>query len=472
MLIGSQTPRLHAVPQYAETPWPKLEPKLKALGFEVDEWQSNILRDALGRTEAGTFAAPNALLIVPRQNGKNHVLAARQLVGLLFTKERAIHTAHELQTAMEHLRFLQRVIDDADLSDVFKFKTGNMELSIENLRTGARLVFKARSKGAARGFAGYDALYLDEAFAIQDEELAAILPTVAAKCAAGKLQMWYTSSAGMPSSTVLERFRNQCIAGAPGWAFWEWSAPEGADIADVQVWADANPAFGVRISEDYVRQNEFQAMGAEQFARERLGIWNREKAENVIAPALWTAGDIPAEDIPDAEKIALAVELTGDGRYASVALACGFGAGSFGQVLAHQEGTEWVPELVKQLQKARNVVQVVADSSGAVLGLLPLLKREGIRVELLSTNDVKAACSGLLNDIHAHKFAHTDDEALKLVATSAGRRAIGDSGGWAWKSSGEIDITPLRALTFAHFAWTRHAARGSSGSELIDIPLY
>src|SRR5690606_32657600 len=276
MLIGSQTPRLHAVPQYAETPWPKLEPKLKALGFEVDEWQSNILRDALGRTEAGTFAAPNALLIVPRQNGKNHVLAARQLVGLLFTKERAIHTAHELQTAMEHLRFLQRVIDDAGLSDVFKFKTGNMEMSIENLRNGAKLVFKARSKGAARGFAGYDALYLDEAFAIQDEELAAILPTVSAKSMAGKMQMFYASSAGMPGSDVLKRFREQCISGAPGWGYWEWSVPPGTDITEVNAWAAANQALKVSISEDYVRSNEPQAMAPEQVARERWGVGNEE----------------------------------------------------------------------------------------------------------------------------------------------------------------------------------------------------
>src|SRR5690606_37374351 len=123
-------------------------------------------------------------------------------------------------------------------------------------------------------------------------------------------------------------------------------------------------------------------------------------------PALWTAGDLPAGEIPDADEITLAVELTGDGRYCSVALACGFGAGSFGQVLAHQEGTEWVASLIKQLQGARRVVKVVADSSGAVLGLLPLLKREGVQVELLSLSDVKAACAGLLNDIHAHRFAH------------------------------------------------------------------
>src|SRR5690606_41050563 len=64
---------------------------------------------------------------------------------------------------------------------------------------------------------------------------------------------------------------------------------------------------------------EFSAMGAEQFGRERLGIWNEAKAETVIAPALWREGNITEDEIPDAEKISLAVEVSADGQYSTLA---------------------------------------------------------------------------------------------------------------------------------------------------------
>src|SRR5690606_1952436 len=219
---------------------------------------------------------------------------------------------------------------------------------------------------------------------------------------------------------------------------------------------------------------EFSAMGAEQFGRERLGIWNEAKAETVIAPALWREGNIPSDEIPDAEKIALAVEVSADGQYSTLALATGFGAadGVFVQLIAHQPGTYWVADMVKQLQGARKVVEVVSDSAGAVLGLHPELARAGIKVRMLGLPDVKAACAGFLNDIHSHRLFHTDDEATRLVATAAGKRPVGPDGSWAWKRLGPLDVSPLVALTFAHFSWQQHAAKRVRGpARVLDIPL-
>lgn len=474
MLIGSQTPRLSAVPAAESSIWPQAAKLLKRMKFSLDGWQENIMSGVLGVDAERHFTAPNVLLIVPRQNGKNHILAARQLVGLFLLKERAIHTAHELGTAREHFRFLKRCLEAAGLTDKhIKYRDNNQEISVEMLDSGSKLYFKARSKDAGRGYAGFDALYFDESYALQSEQMAAILPTLSAKSMDGHTQIWYTSSAGMPGSEVLARFRDTCITGADRWAFYEWSVPEDSNISDVQNWALANPAFNIRISEDYIRANEFSAMGAEQFGRERLGIWNEEKAEAVIAPALWREGNISDEEIPDAERITLAVEVSADGTYSSLALAAGFGGadGVFIQLIAHQPGTAWVAEYIKQIQAARKVVEVVADSSGAVLGLIPELQRAGIKPRLIGLRDVQAACAGLLADIHAHRLFHTADEATRMVATAAGRRKIGETG-WAWKRLGPLDVSPLVALTFAHFSWQQHAAKRVKGpARLLDIPM-
>ena len=61
------------------------------------------------------------------------------------------------------------------------------------LTTGQRLRFVARSRSSGRGFTG-DCVILDEAFNLNAEDMAALLPTLAAR---PNPQVWYASSAGM-----------------------------------------------------------------------------------------------------------------------------------------------------------------------------------------------------------------------------------------------------------------------------------
>lgn len=471
MLTGSQTPRLCNVPDYDSSIWPAAEKVLAGIGFSLDEWQQNILRGVLGVDAEKHFTSPNVLMIVPRQNGKNHVLAARQFVGMFMLKERAIHTGHELGTAREHFRFLLRIIKDAGWESKFKIRDNNQEISIELLGSTAKLYFKARSKDAGRGYAGFDALYFDEAYALQSEQMAAILPTLSAKSMDGHTQIWYTSSAGMPSSDVLARFRSQCMTKPDRWAFYEWSVPKGSNIQDVNHWASANPAFNIRISEEYIRSNEYSAMAADQFGRERLGIWNEEGLETVIAPDTWDAGNIPTEAVPsNSERVSLSIEVSADSRYASVALATEYEDGIFVEVLAHQPGTDWVAGVVNRFRQSKKVVEIVTDSSGAVLGLVPELRRQGIKVKTIPLTEVKAACAVLLSEIYAGHVYHTDDLSVRHVVTSAGKRGIGEVG-WAWKRLGAVDVTPLVALTFAHYSWSKYAIRHKKIRRAVDLPL-
>ena len=121
--------------------------------------------------------------------------------------------------------------------------------------------------------------------------MAAVLPTLSAR---PNPQLWYTSSAGMPSSSVLARVRQRGHSGDdPQLAYFEWSAPDDADLDDVEAWAQANPALGIRVDLDAVRA-ERAAMSDEQFARERLGCGPTTAKATALDPDLWPTLIAPA----------------------------------------------------------------------------------------------------------------------------------------------------------------------------------
>jgi hypothetical protein len=74
-----------------------LEWSHKQAGYVLDDWQSWTLTESMGVRPDGKWAARQAGLIMPRQNGKNSCLEVRELGGLYYLNEELIiHTAHEL----------------------------------------------------------------------------------------------------------------------------------------------------------------------------------------------------------------------------------------------------------------------------------------------------------------------------------------------------------------------------------------
>lgn len=204
VLNGYAPPRFRSVPAAwsREAAQEAIELAASA-GLVLDPWQEEVLRGALGELADGRWAAPVVGLVVPRQNGKGGILEARELAGLfLFNEPLITHTAHRFDTCLEHFRRVQALVDGTpDLSRKVKhIRESHGQESIE-LRSGQRLLFKARSKGAARGFSG-DCIVFDEAFYLGD--VGSAIPSLSA---APNPQLWYTSSAPLAreESDVLRR---------------------------------------------------------------------------------------------------------------------------------------------------------------------------------------------------------------------------------------------------------------------------
>ena len=81
--MGSQTPSVRVIPEYAYTDGEDAAKILAASKLYVDPWQANVLNDWMGRTDDDVWTAPTCGLSVPRQNGKTLNTSGRITSGMV-----------------------------------------------------------------------------------------------------------------------------------------------------------------------------------------------------------------------------------------------------------------------------------------------------------------------------------------------------------------------------------------------------
>jgi phage terminase large subunit-like protein len=340
---------------------------------------------------------------------------------------------------------------------VERVTTGAGNEAIE-LESGQRLRYVARSKGSGRGFTG-GKLILDEAYALEAEEMAALLPTLATQAEA---QLVYTSSAGMVSSTHLRSVRNRGRAGQdPSLCYLEWGGtavcPDDCmhlvtdptcKLNDQELWRAANPGFGVRIPAEFIAK-ERRALGGEEFARERLGVWDEPVGVGAVPLESW-AQCADDESAPSGRPV-FAIDVAPGSRSAAIVAAMYRPDGlPHLEVVAHAPTTDWVVGQALELMRHRPLDWVL-DPAGPAGALLPELAAVGIEPRQLSTRDLGQACEAFGATVAAQALRHLGDPVLARAIAAAGRRDIGD-GLWAWsRRKSTADICPLVAATVAHW---------------------
>lgn len=455
-MIGAQLPDLLHQPPFFTNVGDDAIALAMTAGLVLDEWQQHVLRCSLGFRENGLFAAPEMTLIVPRQNGKNAVLEARELAGLfLLNEETMLHSAHQVKTAQEaYLRIKSLIVSDEDLEgEVLQFYNSAQEIAV-HLKNGHRLKFVARAtgRGSGRGFSG-DFVVLDEAFDIPQEVLSDLLPTLSAR---KNPQVWYTSSTGKVDSDILRNQRNRGLAKDPLMGYFEWAADEGCDLSDKAQWYKSNPALGIRISEEDV-EREFKSMDAERFARERLGLWASTDVDAAIREDIWRKNEDDTSLIDRERPIAIGIELhkvNGDEFKTSIYAA---GMNQMDQLSVQMmqcaDGTDWVAEWVRSKVDTYTITGVGIDTGSHAKALIPELTRLGVEVKGVGTSDIGAACSNFLNKLVSFQLRHRQDSYLSSAAIGAIKRFFRKDDPdslWAWgKRDYMTDISPLVAATLA-----------------------
>lgn len=420
---------------------------MRDLDMPLDPWQADVVLAGMGRDRAGRWAADTVAEIVPRQNGKTPPLFARLLWGVEHGEKKAIWSAHQFKTARESFLLLVGLCDHDRLRHLEPkptFGAGNE--AVVFMDAGHAVQFVARSRTSGRGF-GSDLIVLDEAFSLNDAQMASLIPAMSAREAP---QAWWASSAPLEDSDVLRRL---CIAGrggSDGLCYLEWSASEDDDPGEPETWAKANPALGRRITERFTITERGQ-LSEDDFARERLGIWREDEGQTVFPPGAWAACGDPQARSRKSRARGLAIDVSPDRERASLG-AAGITANgrTLIEVIKCDARTDWIMAMARDLALKADV-PVVIDRGGQAASFIPLLEDAGVRIIGTGPSEMVAACGLVYDQVVEGKLVHLEQPELIAAVEGAKQRDLGD--GWAWhRRRSSVDITPLVACSLA--AWS------------------
>jgi len=457
-------PQVALIPKSARSDGADAAELAEAFGIVADDWQRYALAAALGRT-GSRWSAGEVGLEIPRQNGKTVVLMIRALWGLWGTDERLITwTAHEYKTAREaFLEMRNRIEGSAMAGDVKGIRTFP-QLEIE-LRDGSRVIFLARTAGSGRGFSG-DCVILDEAFEVTNDQMAALMPTLSAR---PDPQLWYASMAGTATSDHLRRVRDRATVGEdPRLCYLGWAAvppyERAVDLDDRKAWQRANPAVPDRLSWSAIEQ-ERAALSAEDFARERLGIWSDVAIESVIPADTWHGLKDPHSQAGD--RLGFGIAVGHDHKRATVAVASPRPDGRIHvEVAERRAGSSWVVDWVIEREKRWRPAGWALNPAAPAGHLIAPLVRAKVDPLLMSGREWAQACGSVYTAAIENRLRHLGQAELASAVDGATKRPLAEA--WQWHPA-EVgtDITPLQACTLAVAALGSPKARKQRSGRMV-----
>lgn len=458
MMIGAQEPRYRIEPKRVSTDGGDAATLMAAYGSTLDEWQQLVLDCWLGKDAAGRYSVTSAGLGVPRQNGKNVCLEAREFFGLVINGERILHTAHQVRTAKKSFNRLVRMFTDKRYPEIealvknIRYTNGEECIVLTN---GGSVEFSARSRQAARGFDGISLVVYDEAQELTDDQVEAIMATLSAS-ATGTRQIIYTGTPPYPGcpGNVFRRRRTTSLTDAGAHDAWhEWSVDgesvDAINAADKTLWYQTNPAMGLRLTEEFTAE-EFKTMSADGFARERLGWWSpilTQRTDYALDAAAW--GRCSSDEPKPEGRTAYGVKFASDG---SMVCLCGAVIPANGparvSLIEYKPaalGLSWLADWLNARYK--NASCVVIDGRNGVDVLIERIRPTWKAKDAVirpTARDMIAAVSGFTADVSEGGLTwYRPQNVLDESARTATKRPIGGGYGFGGDNSLPVEACAL-----------------------------
>ena len=460
--LGIQRPRvMHLPPTFCSTAGDEFIALSDSAGLVLDDWQRYHVRALTLETREGDglrWAAMENASIVARQNGKGAIITALELGFLFHVKTPfVLHTAHETRTAKEGFQRLLDVIDGSDelRRQVVRVSRARGDEGLE-LTEGRRLQVVARTSGAGRGLSA-QVLIWDEAYALTDEQIAAQMPVMLAQ---SNPWIGYFSSAAKESSAQLHSLRRRATSGTDRLVYLEHGCDpdefggrgsEGWAEARMrpEVWAQANPALGIRVRHDSVA-TLLASMAPAVADREVLGVPDlpAEAHAPLFSLADWVALADPSSEFGG--RVGFAVDVAPEGAWASIALVAARPDGlPHVELVDRRPGIDWVAARRAELDAKLRPKFWVRDPAG------PAVELSG-KFRDMKAREVTEAATRLVTAVAGRGFRWLCDQSLEPALVSAvvgARRRDQGDGVWKWSRVGsEVDISPLVAMTWALWA--------------------
>lgn len=458
--LGSQSPTFEVVGDWAYSDGPHAVNLFGCYGvgfYPCQEYEMGLFlaRDADGRAAAKTISISK-----PRQNGKSYSARFYALWMAAVEGKSVLYTAHHGKTMRKMFKALAEFVENKpDFRKALKpgaqgiYKAAGSEgIYFAN---GGMVEFATRTNSGARG-GTYDVIVIDEAQELTDEQSEAMKSVVIASDS-GDPQMIYL---GTPPNekcpgTVFRNLHGKAHAGEASSAWWlEWAATEVGDPMDVDRWYACNPALGYRIKEDVIA-DVAATTRPDGFARENLGWWSESaRGESAMDAAAWSlcrTSEPPADGL-----LSYAVKFSQDGRVGSLAVCLKPDGGTphveVVAVRSAMRGVKWFADWL--IERHKGAAQIVIDGMSRADALEKRLLASGVpkvAIKKAGPSDMIAACSMFDDAVSEGQLSHYGQPGLDGSVTRCTKRKIGNSGGWGFEGSDEVDPTPAEAAALAHF---------------------
>lgn len=445
--LGSQKPTDSFVIPYKKTRGKEAIDLYERTGRTAQKWQKNIISDIMAENEEGLWSHTRFGYSIPRRNGKNEVVAIRELWGLV-NGEVICHTAHRTKTS--HAAW-ERLIDLLEKAKI-PYKSIRAE-GRENIRIkkgNGRIDFRTRSAKGGLG-EGFDLLIIDEAQEYTDDQESALKYVVTDS---KKPQTIFCGTPPTPlsSGTVFTKYRKQTLEGGrrnAGW--WSWEVTDQTDPEDVKAWYLTNPSLGTILTERAI----YDEVGDDiiDFNIQRLGLWIKYNQKSAILKSEWER--LQVAKVPKLEgKLSVGIKYGHDGTNVSMGIAVKTKDGRvFIEAIDcrnRRDGNEWILDFLK---KAEVGVIVIDGASGQGVLEQEIKSRKITPKPILPTvSEVINANSIFEVSLSQGDICHRGQPSLTQSATNTDKRAIGSRGGFGYQSQKtDIEVSILESVILANW---------------------
>lgn len=448
--IGRQTPTQSLILPYEKSLADEAIELYKKSRRDAYEWQEHLLNAILAVNEDGLWVHMKFGFSVPRQNGKNEVVAMREFIGLQ-KGEKILHTAHRTTTSATAFNRLLEIMEEAGLEEGEDF-TKIKAIGREHIQLidGGKIDFRTRTSTGGLG-ESFDLLVIDEAQEYTDDQESALKYTIAASPNPQTILIG-TPPTPISSGTVFTNLRNATLEGNnedTGWA--EWSVEEQSDVRDIDLWYETNPSLGIRLTERTIRSE----VGDDDldFNIQRLGLWIKYNQKSAISANEWE--ELKVDKLPKLKgKLFVGIKYGHDGTNVAMSIAVKTKDDDiFVEVIDCQSvrnGNAWIIAFLKQA----DVQEVVIDGASGQNILANEMKDARIKKPILPTvKEIIVANSTFEQGLFQQTLKHRGQPSLSQVVTNCEKRNIGSSGGFGYRSQiEENDIALMDSMILAHWA--------------------
>lgn len=442
---GRQTPTKGIVLPYTETKGNEAVDLYNATGRTAQEWQELLLYDILARNEEGLWTHDKFGYSVPRRNGKNEIVAIRELWGLK-NREHILHTAHRTTTSAAAWKRLCELLDKSKIEYKSIRAMGRESIKLED---GGEVEFRTRSSKGGLG-EGFDLLVIDEAQEYTDDQESALKYVVSDSLNPQTL-FCGTPPTPVSSGTVFMKLRNAALQGETqntGWA--EWSVDAMTDPHNIDAWYECNPSMGTILNE--------RKVGAEigsditDFNIQRLGLWLKYNQKSAISRNEWEG--LQCETLPELKgKLFVGVKFGVDGESAAVSIAVKCKDDRiFVETVdckTVRSGDAWIIDFLRQA----DYQAVAIDGKSGQQILVDDMKEAGLKKATLPTvSEFINANSVFEQGIFSKTLCHMGQPSVVQCVSNCEKRAIGTGGGFGYRSQIEgIKIEILDSIALAYW---------------------